>query len=229
MSDESISRGTLARAALVRAGFGFALLCVLLFVPAGTIDYWQGWAYLAVLFAPMLLFFGYLIAYDPALLDRRLRAREPLREQRIIQFVGALCYFAAFIVPALDRRFGWSGVQKSIVIAADIVCLAGYALFIRVLRENTYASRVIEVTGNQRVISTGPYAVVRHPMYVAVLMMFLVTPVALGSWWGVLAMVPEIGVIVARIRHEESVLSRDLPGYVEYLERTRYRLIPGIW
>jgi protein-S-isoprenylcysteine O-methyltransferase Ste14 len=229
MSDESISRGKLALKALVRAVFGLLLLCALLFLPAGTINYWQGWAYLAVIFAPMLLVFGYLIANDPALLERRLRAREPMHEQRVIQFVGALCYLAAFVVPGLDRRFGWSNVPPLIVITADVVCLAGYALFIIVLRENTYASRVIEVSGDQRVISTGPYAVVRHPMYVAVLLMFLATPVALGSWWGVLAMIPEIGVLVARIRHEEQVLSRELPGYAEYRQRTRNRLIPGIW
>lgn len=229
MTGHDLSRGSLAARALVRAVLGFVVLGTLLFVPAGTTAYWQGWAYLAVLFGPMLLVFGYLIARDPVLLDRRLRAREPMREQRLIQGVGAVCYLAAFVVPGLDRRFGWSNMPTATVIAADLVCLAGYALFVRVLRENSFASRVIEVIGGQRVISTGPYAVVRHPMYVAVLAMFLATPVALGSWWGTLAMAPQLAVIVARIRHEERVLVRDLRGYEEYTQRVRYRLLPGIW
>ncbi len=229
MSDAAITRGRLAAKAAVRLGGGTIIIGTMLFVPAGTFDYWQAWMFIGTVAALLLSVAAYLLVKDPALFDRRLRTRERHKEQRIIIVLGTIGFIVAFLIPGLDRRFGWSHVPAALVIAGNAGIIVGYALFYSVMRVNTYASRVIEIADGQTVISTGPYAVVRHPMYVASFFIFLATPIALGSWWALVGMLPQVWVYVARIRHEEAVLARDLPGYTDYMRRVRWRLIPGVW
>lgn len=229
MRDTAMSRGQLAGRAAVRLGGGTVVVSALLFGPAGTFDYWQAWLFMATVTALLVSVAAYLLITDPVLFERRLRTRERQKEQRLIVLLGAVSFGAAFIVPGLDRRFGWSHVPPLLAIAGNLGLVAGYVLFYFVMRVNSFASRVIEVAQDQRVISTGPYAIVRHPMYVASFIIFFSSPIALGSWWGLAAMLPQVFVYGARILNEEAVLARDLPGYAEYMERTRYRLIPGIW
>jgi protein-S-isoprenylcysteine O-methyltransferase Ste14 len=172
---------------------------------------------------------AYLLARDPALLARRLNMKEKQPQQALIQKLGALCYLAIYIVPAFDRRFGWSSMPGEAALAADGVVLVGYVLFVRVLMENRYASRVIAVETDQQVVTTGPYRLVRHPMYLAIIVMYLATPLALGSWWGLVPALLLPLPIAARIVGEERLLARELTGYTAYMRRTRYRLIPALW
>ena len=193
--------------AVVRFGAGFIVLVAMRLPPAGTVAYWEAWAYLAVLFVPVTLVLVYLLVNDPGLLERRMRANEKDAGQSLIVKLGSVCYLLAFLVPELDRRFGWSHVPVAAEVAADVVVLVGYGLFTRVLRENSYASRIVEVEQGQRIVTTGPYTIVRHPMYLAILVMALFTPVALGSWWAVMPALPLVAVLVARIRNEERLLA----------------------
>lgn len=229
MSTDVLSRGRLATKALVRLLISFIILTALLFLPAGSARYWEAWAYLCVLFLSIMLALLYLLVHHPRLLERRMRMREKTAEQKLIVATGMFFYILTFLCSGLDFRFGWSHVPAVAVVAADLLVLAGYGLFVLVLRENPYASRIIEVEQDQRVVTTGPYAAVRHPMYLAVLVIFLSTPVALGSWWGVITALPLVAVLVARIRNEERQLAEDLEGYREYMQTTRYRLIPRVW
>jgi protein-S-isoprenylcysteine O-methyltransferase Ste14 len=205
------------------------MLGLIFFVPAGTLRYWQAWAFMAVLIVPMMSVALYFLKHDPELLDRRLRTREKERPQKIIQALSFPAFLAAFLLPGLDHRFAWSSVPPALSVAADLVVLAGYSLFVLVIRENSYASRIIEVDEHQRVISTGPYAVVRHPMYVAIILIYFAGPLALGSFWALISAAVIPGIMVARILNEERVLREKLAGYEEYMSRVRYRLIPGIW
>lgn len=205
------------------------VLCLVFFWPAGTVRYWQAWVYMGMLFGAMGLIMSYLFHNDPALLDRRMKMREKEEPQKLIIKIGSPVFAVAFLLPGFDVRYGWSLVPAAVVLFADAVFLLGYYLFFLTLKENSYASRVIEVDGGQRVISTGPYARVRHPMYSAMLLMMGATPLCLGSYWSLLAAIPVVSVIVFRILNEEKVLSENLPGYKEYLQKVRYRLVPGLW
>lgn len=199
------------------------------FLPAGTLAYWQAWVYMGVLLIPMLFVVRRLLRTSPRLLERRMQMRErEVTQKRLISF-SALFFLAAFLLPGFDRRWGWSSVPLPVVLAADVVVLLGYGLTIRVLLENEFASRTVEVMQGQRVISTGPYGYVRHPMYLAVLLMVLASPIALGSWWALLLALSIIPILVVRILDEEKVLERDLPGYRDYVQKTKYRLLPGVW
>lgn len=219
----------LARRAVVYYVGALVLMAVMFFGPAGTFDYWQAWLYLAVLFVIVAVFGTYLIRREPELLARRLRTRErEATQQRVIQ-VSLVLFVLAFLLPGLDHRFGWSAVPPAVVVGANAGIVIAYVLFARVLLANRYASRVIEVEAGQSLATTGPYAVVRHPMYVATLAIWLLSPIALGSWWAALAMLPIIPLIAVRIRNEEAVLRRDLAGYADYQAKVRYRLIPGVW
>ena len=205
-------------------------LCLILFLPAGTIWYWQAWVYLVILFVPLTLVVAYLFKYSPDLLERRMRTGEKEPQQRLIVRLGLVSFLIIFAVPGFDRRFGWSSVPLALVILSDAIVLAGYALVAWVFKENPYASRIIEVEKGQTVVTTGPYRIVRHPMYLGTILMYTFTPLALGSYW---AIIPAVGLLVpllvARIINEEEVLMRELKGYKEYMARTRYRLIPGVW
>jgi len=205
------------------------VLLAMFFLPAGTFAYWEAWAYLAILFIPMFFVLTYLLKNEPELLERRMRMREKEAKQKLIIKLSYPYFLLAFLLPGFDKRFEWSNVPVVVVIAADILVLLGYGMIFLVFRENRYASRIIEVEQEQKVISSGPYAIVRHPMYLGVSIMYIFSPLALGSYWAMIPSLLIIPLLVVRIRNEESVLVRELKGYQEYLQKTKYRLFPGIW
>ncbi len=205
------------------------VLGLLVLVPAGTFNFWQVYVYIGILVIPMIFVLFYFLKNDPLFLERRTRVKEKEKAQKIIQIVFSLIFLLGFVIPGLDKRFGWSDIPINIVSITDIIILLGYLLIFFVFRENSYASRVVEVDKSQKVITTGLYSIVRHPMYLGVLLMYIPTPVALGSYWGLIPMAAIPLAIVLRILNEEKVLSKDLPGYKEYCQKTRYRLIPLIW
>ena len=215
--------------ATLRLVIGFPIIGLLFFWPAGTFDYWQAWLWMAVLFLPLMGMFLYLVKRDPALLERRVRTGEQRPEQRRIIAVSALFLILIFLLPGFDKRYGWSSVPVWLVIVADLIILAGFALNFLVIRVNTYASRVVEIQEGQQVIASGPYALVRHPMYLSIILILFATPIALGSFWGVLPTLAYIPLLAARAKNEEELLVNDLAGYREYMQKTRYRLFPGIW
>ncbi len=214
---------------LIRFAFFPPVLGLLTLLPAGTFSYWQFYVYCGLLIVPMLAVLFYFLKNDPKFLERRAKAREKEKEQNQIAILSTLIFLAGFIIPGLDHRFGWSSVPLSVTILAAFSILLGYLLIFLVFRQNSYASRIIEVDEEQKVISTGLYGIVRHPMYVGVLIMFLPTPLALGSYWGLLpfALLPLS--LALRILNEEKVLKENLKGYKEYCKKNRYRLIPFIW
>jgi len=219
----------LKKAALIRFIAGFLVMGIIFFTAAGTLQYWQAWLYLTVHFMAVALFLGYLIRKDPELLERRMRIHEREQTQRAVVWISIPFYLALFIVPGLDYRFGWSSVPVWVVAAGIIAALAGYGLFVRVLLENRFAQRIVAIEKEQKLITTGPYAVVRHPMYSAVSLVFAATPLALGSFWGLCAIPGIIVCLVVRIINEEKILSQGLSGYDEYRRKVRQRVIPGIW
>jgi protein-S-isoprenylcysteine O-methyltransferase Ste14 len=205
---------------------------LLLFLSAGTVDYWQAWVYLVLFFGLSAVITRDLMRHDPALLVRRMKGgptAERRPRQQVIMLGASLGFIALLVVPALDFRFKWSVVPLGGVIFADALFVLGFGFIGRVYRENTYTSATIEVVQGQKVISTGPYAVVRHPMYASALLYLIGTPPALGSYWGLLALVFLLPFLVWRLVDEEQVLARELPGYTAYQARVRYRLVPGIW
>lgn len=204
----------------------------LLFVPAGTIRYWQAWVYLGIYFIASFLITLYLTKHDPALLQRRMRGgptAEKRKPQRAAMLLATIGFVGAMVVPALDHRFGWSHVPVVVVVLGDILTALWFAVAFLVFRENTYSAATIQIAEGQTVISTGPYAIVRHPMYAGGLFSFLGTSLALGSWWGMLAVVIVMPALVWRLVDEERFLRGNLPGYAEYSRRVRYRLIPGVF
>jgi protein-S-isoprenylcysteine O-methyltransferase Ste14 len=229
MSEHPLSQSKLSHMVYVRLLVSILVLIALFFLPAGTFAYWEAWVYLAILFIPMVFVFVYLLKTDPELLERRLRTREKEGAQKRIIKLSYFYFLLAFLLPGFDRRWGWSTVPLDIVIVADLLVVLGYGIFALVLRENRYASRIIEVEQEQKVISSGPYRIVRHPMYLGMLLMYLFSPLALGSYWAVIPSALIIPLLVARIRNEERVLMRDLKGYPDYIQKTKYRLVPGIW
>ena len=219
-----------------RAWFGIAALVVatslLLFVPAGTLRYWQAWAYLATFTVVSLLTTVYLMRSDPELLKRRLRGgptAEKRPAQKLIMLATSIGFIALLVVPAVDHRFGWSAVPLGAVVLGDLLVVAGFYFIYLVYRENTFTSATIEVVPGQRVISTGPYAIVRHPMYASAALYLLGTPLALGSYWGLVALAAMVPFLIWRLVDEERFLAKNLRGYTEYQERVRHRLVPFVW
>jgi protein-S-isoprenylcysteine O-methyltransferase Ste14 len=219
-----------------RAWVALAVLAVvmglLMFVPAGTVHYWQAWAYLSIFTGASVLTTLYLMRKDPALLERRMSAGPTAEKQPVQKFI-MLCtsigYIALLVVPAFDQRFGWSTVPLGGVVAGDALVAVGFYLISLVYRENTFTSATIEVAENQKVISTGPYAIVRHPMYASASLYLLGTPLALGSYWGLVPFVAMMPFLIWRLLDEERFLARNLPGYTEYQKQVRHRLLPFVW
>lgn len=202
------------------------------FVPAGTLRYWQGWAFLVVFMGASIAITVWLAEHDPSLLARRMHAgpsAETEPSQKLIQALAIFAFFAALVVPALDHRYGWSRVPTAASLLGLALVTLGFLVILRVFRVNAFAASTIRVEAEQPVISTGPYAIVRHPMYVGGLFLFLGLPLALGSYWGLLVAVFALGMLVWRLIDEERFLRRNLPGYDAYCQKTRYRLVPGVW
>ncbi|MHC2994050.1 MAG: isoprenylcysteine carboxylmethyltransferase family protein [Candidatus Atribacteria bacterium] len=214
---------------LIRLVLAIIVLGLIFFLPAGSMKFWEAWVYMGILFIPMIFVLIYLLKKDLELLERRMKMKEKEEPQKVFIKLSLLVFFIAFIIPGFDYRFEWSEVPFIVIIIADLFIFIGYLLFFLVLKENTYASRIIEVEKGQKVISTGPYAIIRHPMYVAVLMMYVLSPLALGSYWAVLAVLPLPVLVIFRIKSEEKILIDKLPGYREYTQKVKYRLIPYIW
>lgn len=222
-------RMRLLLSALTKVLLGIALIGVLLFLPAGTLAYSGAWRLCSVLFIPMLVMGVAMFILSPELLRRRLANKEErTTQQGVVRYTGLL-FIISFVVAGLDFRYGWSAMPMGVVWTATILFLVGYALYGEVMRENIWLSRNITVAQGQQVISTGLYAIVRHPMYTSTIVMFLAMPMVLGSYWATLPMVLYIPIIAIRIKDEEQLLHSDLAGYTEYCERVRWRLIPWIW
>jgi protein-S-isoprenylcysteine O-methyltransferase Ste14 len=224
--------GSLFTRTLRSSLLGIVALGALIFVPAGTFRYWQGWAYAAVFIGASAAFTVYLAVHDPALLERRMQAgpaheREPA--QKAIVASATFGFLSLIVLPALDHRFGWSRVPWYVSVAGDLLVAVGFYVFYLVARVNSFAAANIRVEQGQTVVSTGPYAVVRHPMYAGAFLLLVGTPLALGSWRGLLVVPAFVLILVLRILNEERVLLRDLPGYSEYRQAVRYRLVPSIW
>lgn len=208
---------------------GFIMLAALLFVPAGTLNYWNAWLLLAILYVPMLIVGAVLLVKNPELLRKRLKARENEVEQKRVIFLSGLMFVAGFAVAGLDYRFQWLVLPGWLVTAAAVVFVVGYLLFVEVMRENEYLSRTVEVQEDQTVVDSGLYGVIRHPMYAATILMFMAMPLVLGSFFSFLVFLLYPVITVMRIRNEEEVLEKNLKGYAEYKKRVKYRLIPFVW
>ena len=208
---------------------GLLLVAGLLFIPAGTWDYPQGWLLIGILFVPMFIGGLVMMKKNPELLKKRLNVRERESEQRSVILFSGIMFLAAFLSAGLSFRHSWLMLPVPVTIIAAIVFLAAYALYAEVLRENTYLSRTVEVQEDQKVIDTGLYGIVRHPMYMVTVLLFLAMPLVLGSVISFVIMLCYIPIIVKRIRNEEQVLQEGLPGYGKYMEKVKYRLLPFIW
>ena len=208
---------------------GLLLVAGLLFIPAGTWDYPQGWLLIGILFVPMFIGGLVMMKKNPELLKKRLNVREQESEQRSVILFSGIMFLAAFLSAGLSFRYSWLMLPVPVTIIAAIVFLAAYALYAEVLRENTYLSRTVEVQEDQKVIDTGLYGIVRHPMYMVTVLLFLAMPLVLGSVISFVIMLCYIPIIAKRIRNEEQVLREGLPGYGKYMEKVKYRLLPFIW
>lgn len=215
--------------ALGKFFLGLIVVGVLLFVPAGTLDYWQGWLFIALLFVPMFIAGVVLMFRNPELLRKRLEAKEEEKEQKWVVALSGLLFIAMFVVAGLNRRYLWWMLPDWAVYSAAVLFLVGYLLYAEVLRENVWLSRTIEVQEHQKVVDTGLYGIVRHPMYAATLILFLTMPLVLASPWAFVIMLFYIPVIDKRIRNEEMVLEEGLEGYKEYKKRVRYKVVPFVW
>jgi protein-S-isoprenylcysteine O-methyltransferase Ste14 len=211
---------------------GTAVMAAFLFVPAGTFDYWQAWLFMAVFVGSSAAVTVYLAMRDPMLLERRMRAgptaeKEP--KQKILMLFAMMGFIALLVLPAIDHRLGWSSVPPYVSLAADALIGLSFLLIFFVLKANTYGASTIQVAEGQQVISTGPYALVRHPMYAAALPLLVGMPLALGSWWGLFVLIAFVPTLIGRLLYEERFLREHLPGYTSYCKNVRYRLVPFVW
>ena len=215
--------------ALAKFFCGFLLVGLLIFLPAGTLDFSKGWLLMGLLFGPMFVAGLVMLAKSPAFLEKRLDVKEKRSAQQGVVKLSGLMFIAGFVVAGLDFRFGWSQMPKAVTVAAAVLFLLAYLLYAEVMRENAYLSRTIKVEEGQTVVSTGLYGIVRHPMYMATLLLFLVMPLVLGSWWALIPFAFYPAIIISRLKDEEELLTRELAGYEEYKEKVKYRIIPFIW
>lgn len=215
--------------AIVKFTLGLVLVGALIFLPAGSLYYPGGWLFVALLFIPMFLAGLFMIAKAPELLKKRLDVMEKQKTQKGVVGLSGLMFIGGFVVAGLDFRFGWSNMPQWVVIAASVLFLAAYVLYAEVLRENAYLSRTIKVEEGQKVVDTGLYGIVRHPMYMATLLLFGMIPLVLGSWYALIVFAVYPILMAVRIKDEEALLSKELPGYPEYMKKVKYRMIPFIW
>ena len=205
---------------------------LLLFIPAGSVRYWEGWVYLSIFTTASIITTVYLMITDRALLERRMkggRTAETRPAQRLIMLIVSICFVALLVVPGLDHRFGWSRVPAAVIALGNLMVAAGFFLIVLVYRENTFTSATVEIAAGQKVIASGPYAIVRHPMYASASLYLFGTPIALGSYWDLLPIAIMIPFLIWRIFDEEHLLAKELPGYTEYQKRVPYRLLPFVW
>ncbi len=215
--------------AITKFLLGVVLVGLLIFLPAGTFSFPNGWLFIGILFVPMFCAGIVMMFKNPELLKKRLNAKEKQKEQSLVVKLSGLMFLIGFIVAGLGFRFNWYTLPKSVVVAATIVFLVAYLIYAEVLRENIYLSRTIEIQENQKVIDTGLYGIVRHPMYSATLLLFLSMPIVLGSIYSFLIFIVYPFIIAKRIKNEEQLLEKELDGYSEYKKKVKYRLIPFIW
>ena len=215
--------------ALSKFLIGLVIICMLLFIPAGTLDYPNGWLFIALLFIPMF-FAGIIMLFkSPGLLRKRLNAKESEDEQKTVILVSGIMFLLAFILAGLNFRFGWFHLPSIVIIIASVIFLLAYIMYAEVLRENEYLSRTVEVSENQKVVDSGLYGIVRHPMYTSTIFLFLSMPLVLDSIFSFIVMLVYPIIIIFRIRNEEKVLENELVGYKEYKEKIKYKLIPYLW
>lgn len=215
--------------ALTKIILGLGLLAAMMFAPAGTFAFPGAWRLIALLFIPMLVIGVVFLIWNPETLSKRLRSKEDRSKQKGVVALSGLLFIISFILAGLDFRWGWSHMPEWMIWTAGGVFLISYGLYAEVMRENQWLSRTIEVMEDQKVVSTGLYGIVRHPMYTATIGMFLAMPLIMGSWWAFIVMIPYIPVIAIRIKDEEELLAKELDGYQEYKTRVRWKLFPGVW
>lgn len=224
-----MTKQKLLLSALTKFIAGIVLMGLVLFLPAGTWNYFNAWLFLGLLFIPMMILGVVLFMKAPELLEKRLQSKEKESTQKGVVAVSGLMFIGAFVLAGLDFRFGWTNVPAWVVTVAAIVLLTSYGMYGEVMRENAYLSRTVEVQENQKVIDTGLYGVIRHPMYTATIFLFLAMPLVLGSWIAFAVMLLYPAAIIARIGNEEKVLEEGLQGYTEYKKKVKYRLVPFVW
>ena len=222
-------KGKLVVSALTKYLLGFVMVGTMLFLPAGTLHYPNGWLFIALLFVPMFVLGVVLLVKSPELLEKRLQSKEQEADQKIVIVLSLLMFVGGFAVAGLDFRFGWSQVPFWVTVVFSALLLISYGLYGEVMRENAYLSRVVEVQEGQKVIDTGLYGVVRHPMYAVTTLLFLSVPLVLGSWYAFAIFLIYPLLLVKRIRNEEAVLEQGLPGYKDYMKKVKYRMIPFVW
>lgn len=215
--------------ALTKFVCGLLLVGLLIFLPAGTLKFTYGWLLMGLLFVPMLIAGFVMLFKSPNFLAKRLDAKEKQATQKGVLALSGLMFIAGFVIAGLDYRFGWSKMPLGVTIASSVLFLLAYALYAEVMRENAYLSRTIKVEKGQTVVDTGLYGIVRHPMYMATILLFLMMPVVLGSWYALIAFAFYPAIIVIRLKDEEDLLTRELPGYAEYKKKVKYRILPFIW
>ncbi len=215
--------------ALTKFICGLLLVGLLIFLPAGTLCYTYGWLLVGLLFGPMLIAGFVMLAKSPEFLKKRLDAKEKQATQKGVVALSGLMFIAGFVVAGLDYRYGWSRMAVAVTMIASVLFLAAYALYAEVMRENAYLSRTIKVEEGQKVVDTGLYGIVRHPMYMATILLFLMIPLVLGSWYALIAFAFYPAIIIVRLKDEENLLTRELPGYAEYKKKVKYRIIPFVW
>ena len=215
--------------ALTKYFCGLLMVCLLIFLPAGTIAYPFGWLLVGLLFGPMLIAGFVMLAKSPEFLKKRLDAKEKQAAQKGVLAFAGLMFIVGFAVAGLDYRFGWSRMPAFVTVIASVLFLVAYALYAEVMRENAYLSRTVKVEAGQTVVDTGLYGIVRHPMYAVTILLFLMIPLVLGSWYALMVFLFYPMIMVVRIKDEEALLTRELPGYAEYKQKVKYRIIPFVW
>ena len=215
--------------ALVKFFCGLLMVALLIFLPAGTLAYGGGWLLVGLLFGPMFIAGLVMLGKSPEFLKKRLDGKEKQATQKGVVALSGLMFIAGFVVAGLDYRFGWSNMPVPVTVVASVLFLAAYVLYAEVMRENAYLSRTIKVEEGQKVVDTGLYGIVRHPMYMATLLLFIMIPIVLGSWYALIPFAFYPAIIIARLKDEEELLTKELPGYAEYKQKVKYRILPFVW